>query len=122
MILSIQIIGIIFSAVMIYFAFTSYKRKSFGITSFLLWCAVWIGTLILISFPQTVYGIMETLKIQRTADFIVLVGFAFFAAIIFYLYTTVKKNNYKIEQLVRQLAIKDVANKTKDTTKKNKRK
>jgi hypothetical protein len=74
---------------------------------------VWGAALFLVSFPKRFYGIMEMLQIERTADFIVLMGFTFFSVIIFYLYTTVKKNNYKIEQLVRQLAIEELEKKEK---------
>ncbi len=107
MIIGMQIIGIIFTVIMMYFTFVHYKRKNYGFKSFLLWIVVWLGALTIISFPKTIYGVMETLQIQRTADFITLAGFAFFSIVIFYLYSTVKKNNYKIEQLVRQLAIRE---------------
>jgi hypothetical protein len=107
MIFGIQIIAIIFVALMMYFTFVNYKRKNYGVQSLVLWMVVWIGAILLVSFPKVIYGLMQTLEIQRTADFFTLAGFAFFTVIIFYLYTTVKKNNYKIEQLVRELAMEE---------------
>lgn len=116
MLAGIQLLGIIFALLMIYMAYLYYKRKNYGIRSLLIWLGVWCAALFLVSFPQTFYGVMEMLQIERTADFIVLVGFAFFSFIIFYLYTVVKKNNYKMEQLVREIAIN--GHEKKDTWKK----
>ena len=48
---------------------------------------------------------METLKIQRTADFFVMGGFLFFALVIFYLFVTVKHMQKNVEKIVRKLAI-----------------
>jgi hypothetical protein len=70
-----------------------------------LWLIVWLGVLLLISLPQTVYGVMEALQIERTADFIVMAGFTFFSVVIFYMYTMIKRTNQKMEELVRKVAI-----------------
>lgn len=104
MIPGIQIIGIIFALVMLYFTYVYYKRKSYSYRSLILWGLVWFGVLFLVSFPQIVYGIMGSLQIQRTADFFVMAGFVFFSVVIFHLYITVKKNNEKMEELVRNIA------------------
>ena len=105
MILGIQILGIVFSLIMIYLTFLYYKRKHYSRASLLLWTAVWLGTLILVLFPQTIYGIMETLRIERTVDFFVICGFLFFSVVIFYLYNSVKQMQRKMEKLVRKIAI-----------------
>jgi len=120
MILGIQLLGIVFCIIMIYFTYVHYKRKNYGVQSLTLWSVVWLGALFVVSFPQTLYGIMNTLKIERTADFLTLLGFAFFALIIFYLYTTVKKNNKKIEELVRTMALNNVNTKEKQNLKRKK--
>ncbi len=119
MIFGVQILAITFVALMMYFTYVNYKRKNYGIQSLLIWMFIWVGAIILVSFPKTIYGIMETLQIQRTADFFTLIGFAFFTVIIFYLYTNVKKNSYKMEHLVRQLAIRDAE---KEAEKENRKK
>lgn len=119
MIFGVQIIAITFVALMMYFTYVNYKRKSYGIQSLVVWMIIWIGAIILVSFPKTIYGIMETLQIQRTADFFTLIGFAFFTVIIFYLYTTVKKYSYKMENLVREIAINDAQKKEEEKTHKS---
>ena len=118
MILGVQILGVGFALVMMYLTFVHYKRKSFGTRSMILWMMVWIAALVLVSVPTTVYGMMEALKIQRTADFFTLMGFAFFTVLTFYLYTTVKRNTKKMEALVRQLAIRGAEESEKKSKKK----
>lgn len=105
MILGVQVLGIVFVLVMLYLTFLYYKRQHYSKSSLLLWLAVWLGALVLVIFPETVYGIMETLKIERTVDFFVISGFIFFSVIIFYLYNSVKQMERKMEKLVRKIAI-----------------
>lgn len=106
MIIGIQLVGIMFCLVMLYLTFLYYKQDNYGKTSFIFWSLIWLGSLILVSFPSIVYGIMDTLKIQRTSDFIVMIGFMFFSVIIFYMYNIVKKMKSQMEKLVRELAIR----------------
>ena len=105
MIFGIQIIAILFVIVMIYLTFLYYKRSHYSRKSLFLWLVVWLGALVLVVFPASIYGIMETLKIERTVDFFVIAGFMFFTVIIFYLYNAVKQMQRKMEKLVREFAI-----------------
>ena len=105
MIIGIQLMGIIFILIMIYLTFLYYKKSHYSAASLSLWMAVWLGALLLVLFPETLYGIMETLKIERTVDFFVISGFMFFTVLIFYLYNTVKQMQRKMERLVRKIAI-----------------
>ena len=59
----------------------------------------------MVMFPETIYGIMETLSIQRTVDFFVIGGFLFFSVIIFHLYVVVKQTQKKVEMVVRRVAL-----------------
>ena len=106
MISGIQIIAIIFALIMIYLTYVYYRRNNYTYKGLLLWLFVWFGVIFLVSFPETVYGVMEVLQIERTADFFVLAGFAFFTAVIFHLFVTVKKLNFKMEELVSNIAKK----------------
>jgi hypothetical protein len=105
MISGVQVLGILFCVIMLYLTYVQYRRKSYGYRSLILWVLVWLAALVVVSFPKTIYGLMQVLEIQRTADFFVLFGFAFFAVIVFYMYITVKRNNEKLEGLVRSLAM-----------------
>jgi len=105
MIAGVQIIGFLFGLFMIYLTFLYYKRKEYNTKAFGAWMFVWVFFLLIVAFPTMIYGLMETLKVQRTADFFVMAGFLFFALIIFYLFVSVKHMQKNVEKIVRKLAI-----------------
>lgn len=105
MIFGLQIIGLLFGLVMLYFTFLFYKKRAYDDKSFLIWILVWSFFLVMVIFPQTIYGLMETLEIERTVDFFVIGGFLFFSIVLFYLYVIVKKCQRRIEYLIRKIAL-----------------
>lgn len=102
----LQIIGVLFGLVMLYLTFLYWKKRAYDGKSFAIWTLVWIFFLAMVAFPDTIYGVMEGLKIERTVDFFVIAGFLFFSVIIFYLYVITSKNKRKIEEIVRKIALK----------------
>ncbi|MBI3032871.1 DUF2304 domain-containing protein [Candidatus Woesearchaeota archaeon] len=109
MILGVQIIGILFGLFMTYLTLLYYRKGDYKFGDFAVWLVVWISFILVMLFPQGLYGIMGQLKIKRTVDFIIMCGFLFFSVVIFYLYALVRKNQRKIEHLVRKQAF-DKAN------------
>ncbi len=107
MIVGVQILILLFGLVMIYFTFLYYKRANYDKVGLVFWLLVWLGFMFLGVFPQTVYGIMEALAIERTADFFYAGGMVFFAVLLFYMYNITKKNQKQVEVLVRKLAFKN---------------
>ena len=107
MIQGLQIIGILFGLCMLYLTFLYYKKNAYDGKSFALWSGLWIFFLVIVAFPDTVYGVMDTLEIKRTVDFFVISAFLFFSVLIFYLYVNNKKNQQKIEEIVRKVALKN---------------
>ena len=113
MLFGVQIIGILFGLIMIYMTFLYYKKANYDRRGFFVWLLIWLGFIFLVSFPQTVYGVMEALKIDRTADFFYITGFLFFSVILFYIYNIAKKNQKQIENIVRTIAIENGFDKKK---------
>ncbi|MBW2964721.1 DUF2304 domain-containing protein [Candidatus Woesearchaeota archaeon] len=111
MIFGFQIIGLLFGLVMVYFTFLYYKRANYDKTGLIFWFVVWLGFIILVMFPQMVYGVMGVLHIERTADFFYISGFLFFSVVLFYVYNNTKKNQKQLETLVRNLAFKQAKKK-----------
>ena len=105
MILGLQLIGVLFAAIMLYFTFLNFKRNDFQKIDFVVWVVVWVFFLFMVMFPRTLYGIMENLHIKRTVDFFVIGGFLFFSIVIFHLYTTTIKTKKKIGDVVRKIAL-----------------
>ncbi len=122
MIFGIQIIGVLFSVIMIYFTFLFYKRANYEKTGLVFWFLVWTGFAILIMFPQIAYGIMGVLAIERTADFMYASGMLVFSVILFYLFNITKQTQKKVEMLVRKTAIRDALTEEKEKKRKKRKK
>ncbi|MBI2650110.1 DUF2304 domain-containing protein [Candidatus Woesearchaeota archaeon] len=106
MVLGIQIAGILFGLFMIYYSFLNYKRKEFTAKEFGFWILLWIIFIIVTLFPVVLDPIIKPLGFFRAFDFLIMSGFIFIIAVIFYTYTITRKNQKQIETIVREIAIK----------------
>ena len=105
-ILGIQIIGILFGFFMMYYTFLQHKRKEFTMKEYSFWFIFWAGFVVITLFPQILDPVLVTLNIARALDFFIIAGFLFLIFAIFYTYTIVRKNQRKLEEVVRNLALK----------------
>ena len=105
-ILGIQILGILFGFFMMYYTFLQYKRKEFTIKEYSFWFVFWAFFVVITLFPQFLDPLLATLNIARALDFFIIGGFLFLILVIFYTYTLVRKNQKKLEEVVRNIAIK----------------
>lgn len=105
--LGIQIVGILFALFMIYYSFLNYKKKEFKKIEFGCWMALWIGLIILTSWPHSVDFFVEKIfSMQRPLDFFIVSGFLFVIAISFYNFNLARKNNRRLEKIVQEIAFK----------------
>ena len=105
-ILGIQIIGILFGFFMTYFTFLHYKRKEFTVKEYGFWLIFWGVFIIITLFPQFLDPVLLTLSIARTLDFFIIMGFLFLIFVNVYTYTIVRKNQKKLEEVVREVAMR----------------
>jgi len=105
-ILGIQIIGLLFGFFMMYYTFLQHKRKEFTIKEYSFWFLFWGVFVIITLFPQILDPVLTTLSISRTLDFFIISGFLFLIFVVFYTYIIVRKNQKKLEEIVRQMALK----------------
>ena len=105
-ILGIQILGILFGFFMMYYTFLQYKRKEFTIKEYSFWFIFWSVFVVITLFPQILDPVLTTLNIARALDFFIIAGFLFLILVTFYTYTLVRKNQKKLEEVVRNVAIK----------------
>jgi hypothetical protein len=106
MFLGIQLLGLLFIAVMVYFTYLNYKRHNYGSRSFISWILIWIVAGIVVLVPNTLYRVMGVLNIDRTQDFFFIGAFVILFVVVFNMYVTIKKTHAKVESLVRAEAIK----------------
>ena len=105
-ILGIQILGILFGFFMMYYTFLQYKRKEFTIKEYSFWFIFWSVFAVITLFPQILDPVLITLSIGRALDFFIIIGFLFLIFVTFYTYTIVRKNQRKLEEIVRSMALK----------------
>ena len=106
MVLGIQIAGFLFGLFIIYYSFLNYKRKEFTAKEFILWIVLWIFFIVFTIFPSILDPVVEYGGFFRTLDVLIVSGFLFLTALIFYTYTLTRKTQKQVETVVRQIAIK----------------
>lgn len=106
MILGIQILGVLFALFMFYITFLHQRRKEFTIKESILWFGAWIIFLLLVIFPTYLdFFIKGVLSFNRTMDFFIVAGFMFMIGMLFHTYIIVRKNQNRIDKIVRKIAI-----------------
>ena len=105
-ILGIQIVGILFGLFMIYYSFLNYKRKEFTPKEIFFWSAVWMVFIVIAVFPNILDPILKIGGFLRVLDLLIISGFLFLIAAIFYTYTVTRKNQKKLETVVRDIAMR----------------
>lgn len=106
MVLGIQIAGFLFGLFMIYYSFLNYKRKEFTAKEFALWAILWVAVIIIAFFPSLLDPIVKYGGFFRALDVLIVSGFLFLIAAIFYTYTITRKNQKHLESIVRIIALK----------------
>jgi len=105
-ILGIQILGILAGFFMMYYNFLQYKRKEFTIREYTFWFIFWSIFITITLFPQILDPLLVTLNIARALDFFIIAGFLFLIFVMFYTYTLTRKNQKKLEEVVRNIALR----------------
>ena len=106
MVLGIQIAGFLFGLFMIYYSFLNYKRKEFTAKEFGFWLFLWVSFIAITMFPFILDPVARTFSFFRTLDLLVISGLLFLITAIFYTYTVTRKNQKRLETIVREMAMK----------------
>ena len=105
MVLGIQIAGFLFGLFMIYYSFLNYKRKEFTVKEFSFWLLLWIIFIVIALFPSLLDPVVRIGGFFRALDVLIISGFLFLIASIFYTYTITRKNQKQLEAIVRAIAM-----------------
>lgn len=106
--IGIQIVAIIFALFMMYFSYLHFRRREFRRVEFILWEILWLGLIGIVLFPHSVNFILSTFSINRTFDFVLVVGVVVLFGITFRNYVIIKRLTKKVEDFVRSEALKNV--------------
>ena len=105
-ILGIQIAGFLFGLFFLYYSFLNYKRREFTAKEFTFWVVAWVAFILIAVFPSVLDPIVQYGGFFRALDVLIVSGFLFLIAAIFYTYTITRKNQKQVETVVRAIAIK----------------
>jgi len=105
MVLGIQVFGTVFGFFILYMSYLQWKKKEFTINEWAFWSLFALGFITISLFPNMLDPILVRLKLARALDLLIIVGFMFLIAAVFYTYRTVRRVQKALEHLVRQLAL-----------------
>jgi hypothetical protein len=106
MFLGIQVLGILFGLFMLYLTFLHGKRKEFTNKEGIFWILVWILFIFISMVPNSLnFLVRDLIGLSRPLDFFIIAGFMFLIGSTFYTYTIVRKNQNRVEEIIRKVAI-----------------
>lgn len=102
----LQIISAAFSIAMIYFAYFCYKRKFFGIYSFIVWTIVFLGLIVATLFPAIFTPFQKALQLARLFDLFTVIGFFFLITLTFINFIHLNRLRRKLGEFIQEDALK----------------
>jgi len=106
--IAIQMLGLVIGLSAIYLTHLYYKRDSFTKKELVFWLIVWLCFILVSLFPEIASPVTGYLKLQRSMDLIMIVAFVILFSLAFHNYVATKKQETKLEKLVREIALKDL--------------
>lgn len=107
MIITLQIIALIFSFSMVYFAVLHYKRGEISKSEIIAWLIIWSSATVIIIFPELLRRFASTFLVTRVFDLMVIGGFVLVISLVSSAYVRTKKLEKKIEDMIRQEALRE---------------
>lgn len=106
--IGIQILAILFAIWMTYFSYLHFRRGEFSKIEYISWQILWLGLVVVVIYPSSVNFILQTFKIVRTFDLVVIVGIVVLFGVSFRNYVLLKRTEKKIENVVRDESLKQI--------------
>lgn len=106
MIIGLQIVAILFSLTMVYFAVLNYRRGEINGAEIVGWLVIWLGTIFVVIFPELLQTFAKTFLFARVFDMMVAGAFIIVISMVASAYMRTKRNEKKLEELVRKLSLK----------------
>ena len=105
--LQLQIICVLFALSMIYWSHLNYRRSTIRLYELVFWVLAWVTFATVVVLPQSTTVFLEKLQINRTMDLLMIVGLMFVWVLVFTNYLENRRMRRKLQELVRELAIRD---------------
>ncbi len=108
----LQIIGVVFALFALSRAFLRYKDKSLRPNELFFWAVVWVGVICVAVFPSIFVTLSKILGIGRGVDILLYGGMILLFYLLFRVYVKGEAQQKDMTTLVREIAIKNAAQKT----------
>lgn len=106
MIIGLQVIALLFAFSMVYFAVLNFKRGELNGTEITSWLVMWTLAIVIIIFPELLQSFAKTFLVTRVFDLMVIGGFILVISMVSVAYLRTKRNEKKLEELIRRDALK----------------
>ncbi|MFH0961328.1 MAG: DUF2304 family protein [archaeon] len=106
----IQLIGIGFGLLMMYFVFVSFRRKELGSSDLVIWLSLWGAFLLAVVFPGILQGVIGSLNVVRVLDLLMVASFMVAFAMLFRLYKGLRRLERKMDSLAESFAVSGLRN------------
>lgn len=107
MILGLQITGIMFALLMIYFALLHYKKQHLSGVEIASWLLIWVLVILVVLFPDIVRVYAMSFSVSRVLDLLIAGAFIVMFVMVASAYVRVSELEKRLEDLVRKLALKE---------------
>ena len=98
MILGLQAIALVFSLIMIYFAYLHYRRGEINGLEIAFWFIAWIGAIFIALFPEIFRMFSATIAISRAFDLAMIGGFILVVPLVYMAYVRTRRIEKKMEE------------------------
>jgi len=103
----LQLLSLLFGLFMLYWSFYIYKKHVIAIIELFFWTFIWLSFIVIALFPESTKFILQTFRINRTLDLVTIIAFMVLWIVSYKNYLNNKLLKRKLEQLVKDLAIKE---------------
>jgi hypothetical protein len=114
-----QMGAVLFALFMLYVVNIHRRKLQLSRAEVFFWYSIWLLFMVVSIFPQLLVGIAQRLNFARVFDFLVVVALMIITIIVITNYFIQRDNAQKLEDLVRDIAIKQVKNKKTRSTRKS---
>jgi hypothetical protein len=104
--LQLQVLSVLFALAMVYWTWTSYRRRTIRLGELTLWIAVWTAFVLAVLLPQSVSVFVQRLRVNRVMDLFMILGFMLVWVVLFLNHLELRRMQKRLQDLVRELALR----------------
>ena len=102
----LQILSVLFALAMVYWTWSSYRRRTIRLGELALWLAVWSAFVLAVLLPQSVSVFVQRLRVNRVMDLFMILGFMLVWVVLFLNHLELRRMQRRLQDLVRELALR----------------